>query len=183
MAHLFQGLRSWFDRLLGGRRETPAAAPAQLTTQYAGQELLPFDADLLERSRLQWQRGDWAALRQIDIDMLHQHPDRAKLALIAAAGHYHEKNLVLTRHLVRQAQDWGCSKKLISQVLISGVHNTLGRAAVAGGNMNKAVAHFERAIDTGAARSDRRMVQARIGVQLEQMGIAPVVGLIDDVKN
>lgn len=48
--------------------------------------LVPFDETLLERARIQWQFGDWENLAKIDRDPLQHHPDRAKLALLAAAG-------------------------------------------------------------------------------------------------
>ena len=42
---------------------------------------------LLDRAREQWQHGDWESLVDIaEIDLGH-HPDRAKLALLAAAGY------------------------------------------------------------------------------------------------
>jgi hypothetical protein len=47
---------------------------------------VPYDENLLERSRTQWQFGDWDSLAKIDREMLQHHPDRAKLALLATAG-------------------------------------------------------------------------------------------------
>ncbi|ADH86530.1 hypothetical protein [Desulfurivibrio alkaliphilus] len=49
--------------------------------------MVPYDETLLERSRTQWQFGDWQSLAQINRDRLQHHPDRAKPALPAAPGH------------------------------------------------------------------------------------------------
>ena len=47
---------------------------------------VPYDENLLEKSRTQWQFGDWDSLAQIDREQIQHHPDRARLALLAAAG-------------------------------------------------------------------------------------------------
>ncbi len=73
---------------------------------------------LLERSSTQWQFGDWDSLAKLERDTLQHLPDRAKLALLAAAGHLQLGNDQAAFQCTRMAQDWGCSKKLISQILI-----------------------------------------------------------------
>lgn len=136
------------------------------------QHLVPYDENLLERSRTQWQFGDWASLTQLARDTLQHHPDRAKLALLAAAGHLQQGNSTEARQFTRLAQDWGCSKKLVSQILISGVYNSLGRAAAVSGQAQRALQHFESAIAIGAAESERRLLaRARNWSQLEQIGL------------
>ena len=155
-----------------------AMAVTDESNQVASLELMTVDENLLDRARTQWQFGDWESLRQIDRDSLHLHPDRAKLALLAAAGHYHSQDNNAARQLIRMAQAWGCSKKLISQVLISGVHNTLGRAVAVTGNMTRAIEHFEAAVDAGAPKSDRLIKQVRTAMQLQQLGVAAPLGLI-----
>ncbi|MDD2882982.1 MAG: hypothetical protein PHQ58_21430 [Rhodoferax sp.] len=134
---------------------------------------MPYDENLLERSRAQWQFGDWQSLTKLDRDTLQHHPDRAKLALLCAAGHQAQGNVAEARQHTRLAIDWGCSKKLISQVLISGVYNTLGCAAAINGQENRAIRHFQAAMHTGAAGSDMQLLtQARVGHQLTQLGLA-----------
>jgi predicted house-cleaning noncanonical NTP pyrophosphatase (MazG superfamily) len=109
-------------------------------------QLVPYDENLLERSRTQWQFGDWQSLAQLQRETLQQHPDRAKLALLAAAGHQQLGNMSAARQFTRLTQDWGCSKKLVSQILIAGVHTTLGRAAAIGGRPQQAAQHFESSL-------------------------------------
>lgn len=149
-------------------------------SQITSVERIPIDEFLLDRSRTQWQFGDWASLRQLDRSALQHHPDRAKLALLAAAGHFHAQDSNTTRNWIRTAQDWGCGKKIVSQVLISGLHNTLGRAAAVSGNLPWAIAHFGAAVDIGAPHSDRLVRQARAAMQLQQLGITAHIGLIAD---
>ncbi len=81
-----------------------------------------YDEYLLDRARTQWQFGDWESLMGIEHDAIENHPDRAKLAILVAAGHMQQGDIQVAHQFVRLAQDWGCSKKLVSQILISGVH-------------------------------------------------------------
>jgi hypothetical protein len=111
--------------------------------------VVPYDENLLERARTQWQFGDWESLAKLDRETLQHHPDRAKLALLAAAGQFQQGDARLGRTFVRLAQDWGCSRKLISQIIIAGTHNSLGRAAALLGQEARALAHFNDAIAIG----------------------------------
>jgi len=150
----------------------PERANDQFDAIEPQQNLVPFDENLLERSRTQWQFGDWASLAAISRDTLQHHPDRAKLALLAAAGHSAQGNAAEARQYTRLAIDWGCSKRLVSQILISGVHNSLGRAAAVVGQAQRAVGHFQASIQAGASHSDVRLLtQARVGQQLAQLGL------------
>ena len=176
MTSLISRLQTWLGGLLGAT--TSSAPNASETVARASiehepdQSVVPFDENLLERSRTQWQFGDWASLAAITRETLQHHPDRAKLALLAAAGHQGLGNASAARQQTRLAMDWGCSKKLVSQILISGAHNSLGRAAAVAGQEQRALKHFQAAIQTGAANSDvRLLIQARVGHQLADMGL------------
>jgi cephalosporin hydroxylase len=158
------------------RRKSPAkqrvvVQPVTVLEAQPEQTLVPYDENLLERARTQWQFGDWESLAQLDRDTLQHHPDRAKLALLAAAGQLQTDNANQARQFIRLAQDWGISKKLLTQILAAGVHNSLGRAAAVAGNQQRALKHFENAIVVGTPGSDVRLLaQARIGEQLNQLG-------------
>lgn len=167
-------LRNHHQRIADASPKTSAVAIMSPPTE-SETRLVPYDENLLERSRTQWQFGDWERLVLLSRDTLQHHPDRAKLALLAAAGHLQSGGTSEARQFVRQAQDWGCSKKLISQILVAGVHNSLGRAAAVSGQEQKAIKHFENAIATGTPGSDVLLVaQARIGNQLGQLGVNTV---------
>ncbi len=148
-----------------------AVAPEQ--GESTSTQVVPYDENLLERSRTQWQFGDWDSLAGIDRDGLQHHPDRAKLALMAAAGHAQRGNLDQARRFIRLAREWGCGRQLISQVLISGVHNSLGRAAaVAGGQEGRALYHFEKSITVGMPGADGRLLtEARVTQQVRGLSL------------
>jgi 2-polyprenyl-3-methyl-5-hydroxy-6-metoxy-1,4-benzoquinol methylase len=131
--------------------------------------VVPFDENLLERSRSQWQFGDWESLAKLDRDTLQHHPDRAKLALLAAAGRLQSRNESDAFQFVRLAQDWGISKKLISQILIAGVHNSLGRATALAGLQPRSQKHFEASVAIGTPGSAVSLVaKARATEQIWQ---------------
>jgi cephalosporin hydroxylase len=140
---------------------------------------VPYDENLLERSRTQWQFGDWESLAKIDRGTLQHHPDRAKLALLATAGHLQNGDAATARKFARLAVDWGCGRKLMAQVLAAGVHNSLGRAAALAGQRARALGHFNSAITTGSLGSEARLIaHARTGEQLAQLGL-PMIGTSD----
>lgn len=138
--------------------------------------LVPYDENLLERARTQWQFGDWGSLIKIERETLQHHPDRAKLALLAAAGHIQLGDTNSARQFTRLAQDWGCSKKLISQLLISGVHISLGRAAAITSQSQPAIKHFENSVAIVMPQSDIRLLgQNRIISEMSKLGLLPQV--------
>ncbi|WP_278386782.1 class I SAM-dependent methyltransferase [Stutzerimonas kunmingensis] len=131
-----------------------------------------YDENLLERSRTQWQFGDWASLAKLERSTLQHHPDRAKLALLAAAGHQQLGNEPAVRQFTQLALEWGCGKKLASQLLIAGVHNTLGRAAGLDQGQERALQHFERAIGVAMPSADQRLLaRVRAGEEFAQLGL------------
>jgi hypothetical protein len=135
------------------------------------------DENLLERARTQWQFGDWNSLAHLDRDTLQHHPDRAHLALLAAAGQLQTGLDTEAKENIRLAQEWGVSKKLISQILIAGAHNSLGRAAAIGNQAYRALQHFESAITIGSPASDAKLLtEARITQQFHQLGLLTLKG-------
>lgn len=137
------------------------------------QTIVPYDEYLLERARTQWQFGDWESLIQLDRETLQHHPDRAKLALLAAAGLLQTGNDAEAREFILLAQDWGVARMLIAQILVAGVYNSLGRAAIAARQQSRSFQHFEKAISIGMPGSHAKLLtQARISEQLSQMNIS-----------
>lgn len=135
-------------------------------------DLVPYDENLLERSRTQWQFGDWDSLAELNRETLQHHPDRAKLALLAAAGKMQKNQMTEARQLIHLAQDWGVSRKLVTQILASGVHNSLACASSLSGQHVRATQHFESSIALGAPGSDVRLLKlARLNEQLRLLNI------------
>jgi hypothetical protein len=130
-------------------------------------EVVIYDENLYERARTQWQFGDWESLAQIEYESLIHHPQRARLALLVASAHQQRGDTDATREFTRLAQEWGASKKLVSQVLIAGVYNTLGKASALCGQQQRALGHFEQSLRTGGDGGDVRLLaEARGGRQM-----------------
>lgn len=155
----------------GTRRRRPPRQESVASTDGAHeQSVVPYDENLLERARTQWQFGDWASLTALARDTLQHHPDRAKLALLVAAGHMQIGNVVEARQFFRIALDWGASQDNFARIVIAGVHNSLGRVAALAGQQQRMLKHFESSIVVGTPGADIRLItQARIGEQLQQI--------------
>ena len=154
-------------------RKIPAQQPAVVFEVLPEQEVVPYDETLLERSRTQWQFGDWQSLAHLNRETLQHHPDRAKLALLAAAGRLQMGLDIEGKQFLRLAKDWGVSKKLLSQILIAGVHNSLGRAAAISNQQERAIQHFQNSIRMGTPGSEARLLAtARVHQQYEQLGLS-----------
>ena len=136
---------------------SPNQPPAQLTPAESTALRAPYDESRLERARTYWQFGEWARLAALADESLDQHPDRARLALFAAAGCQQLGQLDRTRALVRQALAWGCRRPLVSQILISGVYHGLGRAAWLADDVSKARHLLETAVDVLNPRAEARL--------------------------
>lgn len=130
----------------------------------------PYKENLLERSRTQWQFGDWESLIKIKKETLLHHPDRVQLAILSAIGHSQLGNIADFRENIHLAQEWGCEINIIKRMIIAGVHNTLGRAAILCGDQESAEKHFESSIAAGEPYADRRLLSnARVTEQLKQL--------------
>ena len=91
----------------------------------------------------QWVLGDWHSLAQLQRDQIKQHSNRAKLALLVAAGHIQLSQNIDARQYIHLAQEWGAEKKLISQILIAGIYYNLGCLAAMDNQQSNALQHFE----------------------------------------
>ncbi len=160
------------------KRVTPGpAAPADTALPPAADSLFETE-HLLERSRTNWQYGAWEALEALDPEELARDSDRAKLMLLVAAAQGHRGASEAARASVRQAIAWGCDRRLAARVLISAVHNSLGRAAAvledgsADGHFRDAIALVEPRADVDAiarARQIREMARLGLGVQAARL--------------
>jgi FkbM family methyltransferase len=189
---MLSNLRTFIIRWLSSPTQTNSTAtPVENTQtdtetihmdeQSAIRPVIPYDENLLERARTQWQFSDWANLAKLDHDNLQHHPDRAKLALLAAAGHMQQGDTQSARQFTSLAQEWGCSKKIVSQVLIASVYNTLGRAAVASKQEQRAIQHFETSIAVVMPQSDVRLLgQTRIIRETVKLGLLPQAARLMD---
>jgi hypothetical protein len=123
---------------------------------------LAHDSKILDNAHTQWQFGDWDSLIKLPRESLEAHPERAKLALLVAAGHQQLGDMKATGDFVQLAQDWGCDKQQISRVLVAGVYNTLGNAALIQSNIEASKKYFRAALEgVGSIRALNLLIQAR----------------------
>ncbi|WP_174911204.1 BNR repeat-containing protein [Burkholderia diffusa] len=149
------------------------ARPAEIVEVRPEQTVMPYDENLLERARTQWQFGDWQSLARLERATLQHHPERAKLALLAASGRLQLGRFAEAKLYVRLARDWGVSERHLCQILVAGVHNSLGRAAVVAGSFPRALKHFESSIRVGAPGSDKVLLtKARVSQQCHELGMS-----------
>jgi predicted O-methyltransferase YrrM len=160
-------------RLLGTRSAGPTANRLLPAPGTADMGKLPYDDGLLDQCRRKWRQGDWAALASLTAEQLESHPERARIAVMVASAHQALGEFTQTRHLVHLARQWGCDEHLMTRVLVAGVHNTLGRAAAAGGRLrDQAVAHFRDALaPAGIGGMSLMVVQDRIQSELGAMAL------------
>lgn len=136
------------------------------------------DGNLLEKTYTQWMIGDWQSLATINPEKLDQHPDRSKLALLAAMGQIQSDNLENARKLINLAINWGAERKQISQILIAESYNSLGRIAMIAGNHEKATKHFEQSIKTGIPGVDAKiMANAKRNFYIENIKCRSILSL------
>ncbi len=190
---MFKVLGQWLKQAFGSSKLGKPATTSIQQSETNGQlkepfdsidavsHLVPYDENLLERARTQWQFGDWHNLAKLDRETLQHHPERAKLVLLAAAGRLQMGQDSEARQYIQLAQSWGCSKKHISQILISGVHNTIGMASAIVAQSQRASLHFEKAIIVGSPNSDISLLtQARTAYQVsyfDQIGLSTPIQL------
>jgi FkbM family methyltransferase len=181
---MFEAIKRWVQRWLAEpasapRAELPTASgPAAEGRQSEGlvlaaaaaQASVPFDENLLERARTQWQFGDWANLAALRREDVEGHPDKAKLAMLAAAGHQQMGNMPSAKVWGGLARSWGGDRKLLARLLVGGVYNTLGKAASASGQEARALGHFRQAVK-GAGGDETLLVQARSVREVARLGL------------
>jgi hypothetical protein len=157
------------------RRKSIAERPLVVQDGKEKQAVGQYDKNLLERTRTQWQFGDWESLSQLDRDKLQYHSNRAELALFAAAGHLQlDCNNEEANQLICLALDWGVDAQLFRRIILAGVHNSLGRATALLGEQSRAREHFEAAISIGApGGATDLLANARAKYQLDALGLLP----------
>ncbi len=139
-----------------------------------------YDETILARAKTHWFFGEWHQLAILDLDSLHTHPDRDRLALLIASAHQqlgeHEK----ARKFTRLAIDLGCPHQIVAQVLIAGVHNTLGRAAALKQDEARIARHFKASVAAISTKDSGLVSHARSVREMTRIGLLPqIANLID----
>jgi len=153
-------------RAVAPRPLEPPLLPAPVDTTF-----IPHDSGLLERTRMQWMMGDWKSLATLEMATLETHSERAKLAAYVGAGLQQLGQHAEAQRLLEQAKEWGCARKLLTEVLLSGVYYTLARAALVAGDRPRALRNLKESIEVGMPGHDAVLVaRARIGAQDQMAG-------------
>jgi hypothetical protein len=130
-----------------------------------------------------WYFGEWDKLAAVDIEKLHSHPEVAKLAALKAAGFQQLGDMDNCRKYAQIAKRLGCDNILLARLLISGVHNSLGRIAALHNKKDKVAYHFGQAVNVGAFTDNRLAKQSRTIRELAKIGLMDqVIDVIDDVS-
>jgi FkbM family methyltransferase len=150
------------ERRRQGKRKNSSELAREVVTPSATPELKDEDDDpagqrsrsMLSHAKASWCMGDWEALADIDPRDYSRHPDRDRLALLVGAAQQqlgqHEK----ARECVQLALGWGCNPRVVAQILVAGVHNTLARAAALARDETRVSDHFRAAVLPGTIDSD-----------------------------
>ncbi|MGR4068053.1 hypothetical protein [Billgrantia sp. C5P2] len=94
-----------------------------------------------------WIKGEWGALVKVDKAMLDQHPDRAELISLAAAGYQQLEDVDNEQRCIQLALDWGIAKAWLKALLVSGIQNRMARAATLARRYEEASYYFSRAME------------------------------------
>ncbi len=92
-------------------------------------ELIKVEEELLQKIRLYWQLGDWAALEALSEFDIKTYDIRAECALYIAAACFQLGFVEKAKTYQALALQWGASKQEVGRVMVSGVYNTLGMAS------------------------------------------------------
>lgn len=126
---------------------------------------------LVEHSQALWLQGDWQSLCRISRDALEHQPQRGELALFTAAAHHQLGHRDEALRWSRLALEWGCDKSDLARILVSGVHNTLGRCAALLGDPQRMGTHFHQSVIAGVASEPPLASHARTVRELLSLGL------------
>lgn len=130
-----------------------------------------------------WKLGDWASLSKIQLSDLAAHPDRTQIALLVAVAYEQQNQFSKARAFIQSAEKWGATKQQIAKILISGVHNTLGRARLTSGDNTEATNHFALSLPNEISEDTKRqqLADVRMAHQQKLLNIAERTNL-ENVK-
>jgi len=138
------------------------------------------DRNSLALAKTNWFFGEWQALAELDLKSVSNHPERSRFAMLAASAHQQLGDHAKAREYTRLALKWGCPPTVAAQVLVAGVHNTLGRAAALKQDETRITRHFEAAVAITDSKDSTLVSHARSVREMARMGLLPqAAGLVD----
>nr|WP_297351266.1 BNR-4 repeat-containing protein [uncultured Caldimonas sp.] len=141
----------------------PIARDAGLLTEGGAHGLPPEVIDC-------WRLGNWTQLCETVERIAPTHQAFPFAALLSAAGCLQLGRTDEARRHIEQARHAGVSEELVRRVLVSGVHNSLARAAALLGDGRNAVEHARHSVQLLAPEGERvQLTEARLRNQLEEL--------------
>lgn len=109
--------------------------------------LLSNNEEILSQIKWYWLFGEWKTLSEISSEIWQNLPNCDRYAVLIASANVQLGNYQKAREYLQFALDQGCSKNIIAQILIMGVHHTLGGVAALVENEASSIKHFKAAVD------------------------------------
>ena len=151
---------------------TQGASPPKVVGAAATQaqvvELFVANPQLIQQARTLWQLGEWQELESLSAQPLESFQERAELVLLVAAAALQLGLPTSAKGYIEQARRWGASPASITQVLISGAYNSLGKAAAASGHVDTAQQHLQQAAQLSTPNGSPSLIRTRLQNQLQQ---------------
>ena len=120
-----------------------------------------------------WILGKWNRLVELDIDLLHSHARKNQIILFISCAYQQLGNNEKTHDCIQIALTWGCSKSEIAKILITGVHNTLGRISALNKNTSKTAQHFNDAVTLDNSKNTHAPGHKRTIRETVKLGLLP----------
>ena len=148
------------------------------------QEIAPvlegYGETSLARAKTYWFFGEWDRLVALGTKSLHMLADRDRFALLIASAYEQLGRHEEARHYTQMALDWGCPPRVVAQVLIAGVHNTLGKVAALKQDESRIARHFDASVAAIGTRDAPLASHARAVREMARIGLLPQAASLVD---
>ena len=125
---------------------------------------------VLERARMLWQVGDWAALEAIGRNLLDGHPQSAQLAVLVATAQRQLGRFDEAARNTALAEKWDCPRDVLASALVAGALNSLGRAHILRDRATKADTCFAKSLAVGLPGAEHPItIRMRADMQTQQL--------------
>ncbi len=161
------------------RPHMAAQAAPIATTAPSGTSSLRAGPLTLSRATGQWLAGDWRSLADLPDDTVAQHSERDRLSLLVACAHLQRDHRSRAEFHLRRALQWGCDAQLAARLLVSGVHNSMGRIAALSNDAAGVEQHFSQALALTGDAEAAAAAHTRALREMASLSLIPqAVGLL-----
>lgn len=116
-----------------------------------------------------WQVGDWRALREFNPGVLRKREERDYVYILKFVSLLQLNSVCAAKRLL--LRNPGFPRSVIRRALLSSIYNTLGRASIIQGSLERAQRHFIVSVSHASARRPPlQVIKARIQEQAHQLG-------------